>query len=74
MIVNEYFGGGRFGTVLMNALREERGLTYGVGMSLSSGQFGDAYVGGFTTDNATAGQALQVLRAGARWDTCNGVG
>lgn len=62
MIVNEYFGGGRFGTVLMNALREERGLTYGVGMSLSSGQFGDAYVGGFATDNATAGQALQVLR------------
>ena len=62
MIVNEYFGGGRFGTQLMNALREESGLTYGVGMSLSSGRFGDAYVGGFSTDNATAGQALQVLR------------
>ena len=63
MIVNEYFGGGRFGSVLMHDLREERGLTYGVGMSLSSNRFGDAYLGAFSTDNATVAESLQVLRA-----------
>ncbi|MCC5984630.1 MAG: insulinase family protein [Rhodobacteraceae bacterium] len=62
-VVNEVFGGGRFGTRLMRSLREERGLTYGVGSFLSSGALGESYQGRVSTDPQHVPQVLDILRA-----------
>ena len=62
-VMTEVLGGGRFGTRLMRALREERGLTYGVGIALSSRQFGDVVQGRFATSNDRAAEAMEVVRA-----------
>jgi zinc protease len=61
-VMNEVLGGGRFGTRLMRELREVRGLTYGVGTGLASGEFGDTVQGFFSTDNARAADAIEVVR------------
>ncbi len=61
-VVNEIFGGGRFGTRLMRSLREERGLTYGVGAFLSSGALGETYQGRVSTDNANVELVIELLR------------
>lgn len=65
-IVNEIFGGGRFGTRLMTELRERRGLTYGVGTSLASGPHGDSIQGRLSTDNARVAEVIALIRA--EWD------
>ena len=65
-VVAEVFGGGRFGTRLMTTLREERGLTYGVGMGLASGQYGDSFQGVLSTENANVAQVIDLIRA--EWD------
>ncbi len=61
-VVNEVFGGGRFGTRLMRSLREERGLTYGIGAFLSSGALGESYQGRLSTDNANVELVIDLLR------------
>lgn len=61
-VVNEVFGGGRFGTRLMESLRVQRGLTYGVGSFLASGLLGESYQGRMSTDNANAAAAIDLLR------------
>ncbi|PZX46283.1 zinc protease [Roseinatronobacter thiooxidans] len=61
-VVNEVFGGGRFGTRLMRNLREERGLTYGIGAFLSSGALGESYQGRLSTDNANVEIVIELLR------------
>lgn len=61
-VLSEVFGGGRFGTRLMTSLREERGLTYGVGTFLSSGSYGDSYQGRLSTDNRNVPQVIELLR------------
>ncbi|TVR45599.1 MAG: insulinase family protein [Rhodobacteraceae bacterium] len=61
-VANEIFGGGRFGTRLMRSLREERGLTYGIGSFLSSGLLGDSYQGRLSTDNANVEVVMDLLR------------
>ena len=66
-VMNEIFGGGRFGTRLMHELRTVRGLTYGVGTSLASGQHGDSFQGRLSTDNARAGEVVELLRAEWEW-------
>ncbi|MFN4056703.1 MAG: M16 family metallopeptidase [Roseinatronobacter sp.] len=62
-VLQEVFGGGRFGTRLMTSLREERGLTYGVGTGLASGTYGDSFQGRVSTDNANVPQVIELLRA-----------
>ena len=62
-ILNEILGGGRFTSRLMTELREKRGLTYGVGTYLASMDLGELVMGQFATQNATASQAVEVLRA-----------
>lgn len=62
-VVNEVFGGGRFGTRLMQSLRVERGLTYGVGAFLSAGLLGHSYQGRVSTDNANVETVIELLRA-----------
>lgn len=66
-VMNEVFGGGRFGTRLMTELRQRRGLTYGIGTSLASGQSGDLFVGRFSTENARVAEAIALLRNEWAW-------
>ncbi len=66
-VMNEILGGGRFGTRLMSELREQRGLTYGVGTSLVSAGFGDSLQGRMSTDNSRAAQAIAELRRQWEW-------
>jgi len=61
-VLLESFGSGRFGTRLMRELRERRGLTYGVGAFVSSRSFGETIEGRFSTDNARAAEAIEILR------------
>lgn len=61
-VANEVFGGGRFGTRLMQSLRTERGLTYGIGAFLSSGALGESYQGRLSTDNGNVEVVLDLLR------------
>lgn len=61
-VLNEVFGSGRFGTRLMSSLREERGLTYGVGAFLATADLGETYQGRMSTDNSRAAQAIELLR------------
>ena len=61
-VLNEVFGGGRFGTRLMQSLRVERGLTYGIGSFLSSGLLGSSYQGRVSTDNQNVEFVIELLR------------
>lgn len=55
-------GGGGFSSRLMREIREERGLTYGIGAGLDV-LFGRAVIiGQGSTDNATAAQMIELLR------------
>jgi zinc protease len=72
-VVNEIFGGGRFGTRLMAELRERRGLTYGVGTSVASGQHGDSFQGRLSTDNARVVQVIDLIRAEWAWLASGGI-
>ncbi len=65
-VMNEIFGGGRFGTRLMREMRTVRGLTYGIGTSVATAQHGDSFQGRVSTDNARAGEMVTLLRA--EWD------
>jgi zinc protease len=60
--LNEVFGGGRFGTRLMQSVRTERGLTYGIGTFLASGTLGHSFQGRLSTDNANVPQVMALLR------------
>lgn len=66
-VMNEIFGGGRFGTRLMSELREARGLTYGVGTSVATATFGDSFQGRVSVDNARAGEVVALLREEWQW-------
>ncbi len=72
-VMNDLFGSGRFGTRLMSELRQRRGLTYGVGSWLSSGAFGDAFMGRVSTDNSRAGEVVRLLREEWEWLAGGGV-
>ena len=62
-ILNEILGGERFGSRLMEELREKRGLTYGVGTYLADFDQADLIAGQFATDNKTAAEAVAILQA-----------
>ncbi len=62
-VMTEVLGGGRFGTRLMRALREERGLTYGVGIGLATRAFGESIQGRLSTSNDRAAEAIEMVRA-----------
>lgn len=66
-VMNEIFGGGRFGTRLMSELRERRGLTYGVGTSVIAAQHGDSVQGRLSTDNARVAEVIELIRAEWAW-------
>ena len=72
-IMNTVFGGGGFGSRLMEEIREERGLTYGIYTSLSSSRFGDSYAGRFSTANETAAEAIDLVREQYDWLASGGI-
>jgi zinc protease len=62
-IVLRILGGGGFSSRLMEAVRVQRGLTYGIGVGLDSLFGGGVITCGFATENARVAEALEVTRA-----------
>jgi zinc protease len=62
-VMNYILGGGGFSSRLMEEVREKRGLAYGVSTSLSPLRFGALYIGQVGTDNARAGESLDLIKA-----------
>jgi len=62
-LVNYVLGGGGFNSRLMTEMREKRGLTYGVSTAYHALDRGALVFASFSTDNARAGEALELLRA-----------
>lgn len=61
-VVMRVLGSGGFGSRLMERVREQRGLTYGIGAGLDI-LMGRAVIQGFVaTDNATAGEVWRLVR------------
>lgn len=57
----EMLGGDASFARLNQAVREERGLTYGINFSNNSARLADFSIGFFTTNNATSGEAMRVV-------------
>lgn len=62
-ILNEVLGGGRFGTRLMEELREKRGLTYGVSTYLAPMNLGAMMGGQFSSDNTKVAEAIDLVKS-----------
>ncbi len=60
---NYILGGGGFGSRLMAEVRERRGLTYGIGSGLLNYDGTNLIYGSFSSDNARAAEALNIVRA-----------
>ena len=61
-VLNHVMGGGGFESRLMTELREERGLTYGIGSYLAPRDLGAQVIGQFSTANETAAEAIALVR------------
>lgn len=72
-VINDFFGGGRFGTRLMSEIRERRGLTYGIGTGLMAGALGDSFQGRLATDNSRAAEVIELIRAEWAWLAAGGM-
>jgi zinc protease len=62
-ILNHILGGGSFESRLMQEVREERGLTYGIGTYLVSRDHSDMILGSVASSNETVAEAIEVIRA-----------
>lgn len=62
-IMNHALGGGSFSSRLMQEIRVERGLTYGVSSGLSSWEQGALVSAGGSTANATTGTFVDLVKA-----------
>lgn len=62
VILNEVLGGGRFSARLMAEVREKRGLTYGIGTSLSVSDHSEELMGQFQASNDKVAEAIAVIR------------
>ncbi|MEM1428173.1 MAG: pitrilysin family protein [Pseudomonadota bacterium] len=60
-VVNQIFGAGGFGSRLMDEVRRERGLTYGIYTSLVARSYADMLVGRVSTVNARVGETVEVV-------------
>lgn len=61
-VVLRVLGGGGFSSRLMEAVRVQRGLTYGIGVGLDTLFGGGVVTGAFATENARVAEALDVTR------------
>lgn len=62
-ILNEILGGGRFTARLMTEVRDKRGLTYGISTYLAPMDQAELMAGQFSSANATAAQAIDIVKA-----------
>jgi zinc protease len=62
-VLNHVLGGAGFESRLMQELREERGLTYGIGTFLVPRDHAAQYMGQFSSSNETAADAVALVRA-----------
>ncbi|WP_371171408.1 M16 family metallopeptidase [Aliiroseovarius sp. 2305UL8-7] len=62
-VLNEVLGGRGSNSRLMDEVREKRGLTYGIGTFLAPSDLSETIVGKFASQNASMGQALEIIRA-----------
>lgn len=62
-IMTQILGGGSFGSRLTDEVREHRGLTYGVGLSLYPLDEAGVVLGSLGTRNEKAGEALDVVKS-----------
>ncbi|MEO3473054.1 pitrilysin family protein [Roseomonas sp. CAU 1739] len=62
-VVLRVLGGGGFSSRLMEAVRVQRGLTYGIGVGLDTLFGGGVVTGGFATENGRVAEALEVTRS-----------
>lgn len=60
-VMNHILGGGGFSSLLTEEIREKRGLTYGVYSYLRPMDRSALWLGGLSSSNAKAGEALSVL-------------
>lgn len=63
IVVNYTLGGGGFESRLMEDLREDKGLTYGVSTSLNAGQHLQTWSGGGQTKNESASDFIDGVKA-----------
>ncbi|MEM6535985.1 MAG: pitrilysin family protein [Pseudomonadota bacterium] len=63
IVVNYTLGGGGFESRLMEDLREEKGLTYGVSTSLNAGRHLQTWSGGGQTKNESASDFIDGVKA-----------
>lgn len=62
-VVLRVLGGGGFSSRLMEAVRVQRGLTYGIGVGLDTLFGGGVITGAFATENARVAEALEVTKS-----------
>lgn len=72
-VLEEILGGDRFNSRLMNEVREKRGLTYGVGTSLTTLDHGEMISGHLSTANDKAGEAIGIIQGQWADIAANGV-
>lgn len=60
-LLNHILGGSGFESRLMSEVREERGLTYGIGSFLASRKYGDLLMGQVATANNTVVETIDVI-------------
>lgn len=61
-VINQAFGGGGLTSRLTEKVREERGLAYGIGTSLSPMDYAALWMGGVATANERVSETLQIVR------------
>ncbi len=61
-VLNQVLGGGNFRSRLMQEVRVERGLTYGVYSFLGLSDYGQTVAGSFSSSNDLVAQAIDVIR------------
>jgi zinc protease len=62
-VVNHILGGGGFSSLLMEEVREQRGLAYGISTQLAPYRHAPLLLGSTATRNAEAGQTLDLVRS-----------
>jgi zinc protease len=62
-VLNHILGGGGFTSRLMHEVREKRGLAYSVNSFLQPLDHGALLIGSAATENARAGQSVELIRA-----------
>ncbi|WP_043919587.1 M16 family metallopeptidase [Jannaschia aquimarina] len=61
-VLNHIIGGRGFNSILMNEVRVERGLTYGIGTFLVQRDHAEQYMGQFSSSNDRTAEAVQIVR------------